>query len=99
MCLILLLSLDSDYVCSHSGFLYFVIIEKIRNRALVASRSLFLIQCKFMIEYDRYVWLKSDRVNFGQNRKFLYRTCHVIIPSHLMRGMNGIRGMICAKLV
>ena len=36
-----------------------------------------------MIEYDRYVWLKSDQVNFGQNRKYLYLTCHVVIPSHL----------------
>ena len=42
-----------------------------------------LIQCKLMIEYDRYVWLKSDQVNFGQNRKYLYLTCHVVIPSHL----------------
>ena len=67
----------------HNGLLYFVIIEKIGNRALLASLSLSLIQCKLMIEYDRYGWLKSDQVTFGKNMKFLYLTRHVVIPSHL----------------
>ena len=67
----------------HNGLLYFVIIEKIGNRALLASLSLSLIQCKLMIEYDRYAWLKSDQVTFGKNMKFLYLTRHVVIPSHL----------------
>ena len=67
----------------HNGLLYFVIIEKIGNRALLASLSLSLIQCKLMIEYDRYAWLKSDQVTFGINWKFLYLTRHVLILSHL----------------